>query len=130
MIIRCIKNEREIISLKTSLPQTIEYDITVGKTYFVYGILHSNNKIFYLICEDSFDGKWINYPMYLLKELFTIIDGTLLDEWEICENIEGEILIGFPEIIHNQYFIGNITESNEHEVNIFRNIVQSVSKDR
>jgi hypothetical protein len=102
-----------------------EVGITVNKEYVVYGISTIRKYPWYLICEDHFDGVYINYPMYFFNRYFEITDGRLSSFWAVADNSdyydndEKIIKFGFKEWITEPFFYSNLIEGMEREIKIF-----------
>jgi hypothetical protein len=103
-----------------------EFQVTVNKEYIVYGITTIKKYNWFLICDDTYDGTYIYYPLYLPCQLFTIIDGKISKYWLIKEGVDeydhGERIIkfGFQELIEEEYFFGNLVEGYKREIKIFQ----------
>ncbi len=104
-----------------------EFQVTINKEYFVYGITTIKKYNWFLICDDTYDGVYGYYPLYLPCHLFTIIDGKISKYWIAGEGIdeydksERIIRFGFRELIEEKYFNGNLVEGYKREVGIFQN---------
>lgn len=121
MIVECIENKginlpEEILS-RHGWDKSMKFEeLTVGKTYSVYAIMHIQDIPCYLICSDIFDGQYITYPSLLPYSLFKTTQNKHSELWRTKE---GSKDIGFKEVLHDEYFYGRLVEGYKREVQIF-----------
>src|SRR3990170_5456101 len=93
-----------------------EFDLTVGKVYLVYGMLHGSRAIKYLISD-----KQYNFPNWYPAELFEVIDHSLPISWyfNFCGyDKHVNAIWGYKELLNSNHFI-NILERKEKDLDIF-----------
>lgn len=98
--------------------------LTISSLYIVYGISTINGYQWYLVCEDGFKEDKFVYPTYLPSQLFEIVCSKHSKYWiskEAIDDYTGERImnIGIPEMVSEKYFLGNLLEDYEREVNLF-----------
>lgn len=102
-----------------------DFGLTVNKNYKVYGITTINKDQLFLICQDHFDGIYINFPRYFPRFYFEIIDGSLSNYWLLhfkidrYDNNEEVLEIGIPPIVEDPFFYGNLVEGVPENAKIF-----------
>jgi hypothetical protein len=133
---KCIDNTAAALAAGIySYNKSAEFQITIGKEYTVYGIITFKRFQWYLVCEDHFDGRYINYPKWLFSRCFEITDGRLSKFWKVAEDQdvysynERTIIFGFEELISDQYFYSNLLEGEEREVRIFGTIKKAIDSE-
>ena len=139
MRVRCINNTGE--NLPTQLfshfgwNNAMEFpQITIGKEYVVYSILFIDDHPFYMICDDDYDGEYLNYPNLLLSNLFEIIDNTKSKFWVtekkyIPFKFRKNKDVGFMELLRDEYFYGKLVEGYKNEIEIFSSIKNKIDKE-
>jgi hypothetical protein len=90
----------------------------IGQEYYVYGILITDG--IPLIMVDLGDIRWSFEPLIL----FEISDPSVSPYWQIHINTEGDIEIYPAEFFEHPYLLDDVSENDEHAINIFR-IVQA-----
>jgi hypothetical protein len=132
MKIKCIYNTgenipKDLFSLYGYSENMIFEKITIGNIYIVYAIFTMKGRIWYLICSDWYDGAGLNFPEFFSASLFEIIDESPSKYWistfqnDDYDNSRELVLnTGFPNIINEEYFYGNLLEDKEREVNLFK----------
>jgi hypothetical protein len=100
--------------------------ITIDRTYIVYAVFIMKRVKWYLICSDDYNGANINYPSFYPSSLFEIIDEKSSTYWvtkrmkDDYDDKQGLVLnTGFPQIINEEFFYGNLVEGHEREIIIF-----------
>lgn len=131
MIVKCIDNKGVNLPIELfshyGWHKNMNFEqISIGKPYVVYAIVHLNNIPFYLVCSDIYDGKYITYPSLLPSGLFEIIQNHHSRMWCLKKNSKD---IGFKEILYDEYFYGNLVEGHENEVRIFQSIKQKIDQE-
>jgi hypothetical protein len=132
MKIKCVYNtgkniSENLLSLYGYSENMIFEKITIGNIYTVYAIFTMKEKKWYLICSDWYDGAGLNFPEFFPASLFEIIDESPSRYWiSTCQKDDytnsGELVLntGFPNMINEECFYGNLLEDNEREVNLFK----------
>jgi hypothetical protein len=97
--------------------------LSINKIYNVYAVFTIQNNRCFLICDDLYDGDCFKYPTFYPASLFEIIDNTPSQYWITKENSnhfqKGTNNMGFPNIINEEFFNGNLVEGYEREEEIF-----------
>lgn len=101
-------------------------DLTIDKVYIVYAIFIMKGVKWYLICSDKYNGININYPEFFPSSLFDIVNHMPSQYWiskemkdDYSNNKNLVINIGFPSILKEEFFYGNLVEGYNREVSIF-----------
>jgi len=131
MKVKCTANTgfvlpKELLNEESGYDKNTTFQITIGKEYVVYAITHIKKNAWFLICDDSSFGNYGGiYPNYLPAIFFQITDPQLSKFWIVTfasdnynEN-ENVISIAFPELLEDEYFLGNLWEEAEKEKEIF-----------
>ena len=124
MIVKCIENiginlPEEILT-RHGWDRSMKFEeLTVGKTYVVYAVLHIKNVPCYLLCSDIFDGQYITYPSLLPYSLFKTVQNKQSKFWY---SKKGSKDIGFKELLRDEYFYGKLVEGYKKEVQVFLSI--------
>lgn len=131
MIVKCVDNTGinlpENILVHNGWNTSMIFDeITIGKKYVVYAIIHVKNIPCYLVCSDIFDGQYITYPSLLPHSLFKTVQDKQSKFWYSKDGSED---IGFKEILQNEYFYGNLVEGYEKEVQMFLTIKRKIDQE-
>ena len=97
--------------------KTVEYDLTPGDSYEVYGIMIYRNIIRYLVICNSFsDARWVQ------KEIFDITNSKLPYNW-YCKNfVSGDDLgtiIGYKELANDYQYLLDLILQKETAVKVF-----------
>lgn len=140
MIVRCINNiglniPSQLFSHAGWNKEMEFHEITIGKKYVVYAILHIEDHPFYMICGDDYDGLYVNYPNLLPSVLFEIIDETKSKFWltETKNSLNNEsgknTDAGFKELFKDKYFYGKLVEGYENEIKIFSLIKNKIDNE-
>jgi len=132
MIVECIENTGinlpSVLLSHDGWHRDMEFEeLTIGKTYVVYSILHVDDVPFYLICSDIYDGRYINYPSLLPFNLFGIRDNTSSEFWQAKKDSKD---VGFREILLEEFFYGHLVEGYKREVQIFLNNKKRIDQDK
>lgn len=128
MKVKCIDNSGQSFPKDVYALRKENFNITIGKEYIVYGIETFKRLPWYLICEDHFDGEYINYPMYVFFGCFHIIDGRLSQYWQVKDDAdryiynERKMTFGFEEFLLEDSFYENLLNNCEREVYIFKRL--------
>lgn len=131
MIVKCKEDKGKNLSTQLfSHPgwnDEMEFaELTIGKTYIVYAIIHVEAIPFYLICGDTYDGVYVKYPSLLPSSLFEIIHNQQSTLWELKQNTKD---VGFKEILNEKYFYGNLVEGLKREVQIFLSVKRDIDQE-
>jgi len=131
MIVKCIDNTG--INLPEDLlvhygwnKSMIFEEITIGKTYVVYAIIHVKNIPCYMVCSDIFDGQYITYPSLLPHSLFKTVQDKYSKFWYSKEDSKD---VGFKEVLQDEYFYGNLVEGYEKEVQMFLTLKRKIDQE-
>ena len=106
------------INLEPNFHGEFRFDITVGRSYEVFGILIYDSKINYLISDDS------GIPLFITSELFQMIDDSVnIYFWEKKKIlVDNKLLLieGFYELTDYQFII-SLIEQKPTALKIFNN---------
>ncbi len=131
MIVKCIDNTGKKLPSQLCIfrgwNKNMEFkEVTIGKKYVVYAILHVNDIPSYLICSDIYDGEYVTFPSLLPSCLFEIVQNQHSQYWHIKNNSKD---VGFKEILNHKYFYGNLVEGHEKEVKTFLHKKKLIDKE-
>ena len=131
MKVKCINNTgknipKSLFSLVGYSEEVIFEQIAIGNIYIVYAIFIMKGEKWYLICSDWYNGVNLNFPEFFPASLFAIIDESLSRYWiskymkdDYADSKELVLNVGFPNIINEDYFYGNLTEGCGKECDVF-----------
>lgn len=128
MIVECIDNSGislpDILLSHQGWSRSMIFEqVTVGKSYIVYAIIHVKNIPCYMVCSDYFDGQYITYPSLLPNSLFKTIQNLQSKFWQLNQDSKD---LGFKDMLYDKYFYGNLVEGYEKEVQIFASIKSKI----
>lgn len=130
MKVKCLFNTGKVLPKdvykENRYDEASEFQVTINMEYIVYGITTIKKYNWFLICDDTYDGTYIYYPLYLPIHLFAIVDNQLSRYWLIKEGIdhydnnEKILQLGFKELLEDEFFFGNLVEGYKREIKIFQ----------
>jgi hypothetical protein len=116
----------ELFNDKSGYNANTEFQLIIAKGYTIYAITHIKKNVWFLIYDEVATGDYGGiYPKYLPAALFEITDSRLSKYWQgtISKdeyNDDRPVLkIGFKELIEDEYFLGNLWEDSEKEMELF-----------
>ncbi|MED4129768.1 phosphoribosylaminoimidazole synthetase [Shouchella miscanthi] len=120
MKVRCLTQEGYLHSpkvVKEGNEDLTNYgEITIGKEYIVYGIIHYEGGFRYLVYDDFETIYW--YP----AELFEVIDSNLPSNWHFKffgQNAEPiSAIMGYKELLNDDHVDG-LAELESEDIEIF-----------
>ncbi len=131
MIVKCIENNGRNLPIQLFSHQgwnsEMEFDeITIGRIYIVYSIIHVEDVPFYLICGDSYDGEYVTYPSLFPSNLFEITQNQQSKFWQSSKDSKN---IGFKEILFESHYYGKLVEGYKKETQTFLTIKQKIDQE-
>lgn len=120
MKIICIANTGAALPESYFLPhlcyqKDMEFQLTVGKSYIVYGLYEWQGKIWYYICDDNYTY----FPIHNPAPLFKIVDPTPSQYWQFRLSENGLLEIAFEHWFSIPYYYDKLTDQEEEAVAIF-----------
>lgn len=124
MKIACVANTGDALPESYLDPRAgyrddMEFPLTIGKEYVVYGLAIRDNQVWYYISDDDD----LYYPVHRPAPLFDVVDNTLSKYWKYGytpDHLDHLALFTFHEWLSDPYFYDRLTDGNESEVSIFR----------
>ncbi len=131
MKVKCVGNDKTYLTKEIIKEALGSYNrdesISIGKEYIVYAVYTMKSNLWYLICDDYYDGENFYWPIFRPSAFFEIIDATPSIYWVSKEEIDdydglkGKVKnIGFPALFDIPYFYGELVEGNRDCIKIWK----------
>lgn len=114
MIVKCIKLQQDSPVLKGIGWHNVEDHLTISKSYVVLAIKEEYGVSWVLICDDVSEQLPSKFPYYIPINYFEIVDDTPSQYW-----IKKGNMVGFKELVEEQYFYYNLSEDSKREYDIY-----------
>lgn len=114
MIVKCIKLREENPILEQSRWNNVEGHLTLSKSYVVLALQEWLGVPCAFICDDISEDLPSKFPYYIPMCYFEIVDNSPSQYWIKKNNI-----IGFKELVEEEYFYYNLSEDRQREQEIY-----------
>ena len=134
MFVRCVSSNIGSVNPQSAIGRELhqsvrthggELDVTVGRTYTVYGVAIRNCIPWYFIADDSYE--WSLYPLAYAPAFFVETDVRVSSCWTIGfrganVKVEGvrEVIFSFEEWAQDEVFYERLVNGNESDLELFQ----------
>jgi len=129
MKVKCIVNEVSKLKRKFRVSgesTSLIYNITLDKVYIVYGVSIYDNKLYYLIINDSSKPEWRQ------TACFEVVNHKLPEDWLFKEyvysNSKLRAIISYSSMIENEEHYDKLIDGEEEDRIIFYKMVENMRK--